>query len=103
MVAILFISFLVCLSVGVPVAFSLAISSLLYFVGSGMPLTIYTQRFFSGLDSFTLLCIPGFVLAGNLMNFGGITERLIKFCNKLVGHITGGLAIANVVASMLLV
>lgn len=46
MVAILFISFLVCLSVGVPVAFSLAISSLLYFVGSGMPLTIYTQRFF---------------------------------------------------------
>jgi len=43
----------------------------------------------------------GFVLAGNLMNFGGITERLIKFCNKLVGHITGGLAIANVVASML--
>ena len=101
MVAILFISFLVCLSVGVPVAFSLAISSLIYFVGSGMPLTIYTQRFFSGLDSFTLLCIPGFVLAGNLMNFGGITERLIKFCNKLVGHITGGLAIANVVASML--
>ena len=101
MVAILFISFLVCLSIGVPVAFSLAISSLLYFIGSGMPLTIYTQRFFSGLDSFTLLCIPGFVLAGNLMNFGGITERLIKFCNKLVGHITGGLAIANVVASML--
>ena len=101
MVAVLFISFLVCLSIGVPVAFSLAISSLLYFLGSGMPLTIYTQRFFSGLDSFTLLCIPGFVLAGNLMNFGGITERLIKFCNKLVGHITGGLAIANVVASML--
>ena len=101
MVAVLFISFLVCLSIGVPFAFSLAISSLLYFLGSGMPLTIYTQRFFSGLDSFTLLCIPGFVLAGNLMNFGGITERLIKFCNKLVGHITGGLAIANVVASML--
>ena len=57
MVAILFISFLVCLSIGVPVAFSLAISSLLYFIGSGMPLTIYTQRFFSGLDSFTLLWI----------------------------------------------
>ena len=88
MVAVLFISFLVCLSIGVPVAFSLAISSLLYFLGSGMPLTIYTQRFFSGLDSFTLLCIPGFVLAGNLMNFGGITERLIKFCNMTYKFIT---------------
>lgn len=101
MVAVLFITFLVCLAVGVPVAFSLGISSLVYFIGSGMPLQMFTQRFFAGLDSFTLLCIPGFVLAGNLMNFGGITERLIGFCNKIVGHITGGLAIANVGASML--
>lgn len=101
MVAALFITFLVCLALGVPVAFSLGISSLVYFLGSGMPLPMFTQRFFAGLDSFTLLCIPGFVLAGNLMNFGGITERLIGFCNKIVGHITGGLAIANVGASML--
>lgn len=100
MVAVLFISFLVFLTIGVPVAFSLGLSSFLYFIGSGMPLPMFTQRFFAGLDSFTLLCIPGFVLAGNLMNFGGITERLIGFCNKLVGHITGGLAVANVVASM---
>lgn len=101
MVAALFITFLICLTLGVPVAFSLGISSLVYFIGTGMPLPMYTQRFFAGLDSFTLLCIPGFVLAGNLMNFGGITERLIGFCNKIVGHITGGLAIANVGASML--
>lgn len=101
MVAVLFITFVVLLAIGVPVAFSLGISSLVYFMGSGMPLPMFTQRFFAGLDSFTLLCIPGFVLAGNLMNFGGITERLIGFCNKLVGHITGGLAIANVGASML--
>lgn len=101
MVAVLFISFLIFLAIGVPVAFSLGLSSLLYFIGSGMPLPMFTQRFFAGLDSFTLLCIPGFVLAGNLMNFGGITERLINFCNKIVGHITGGLAIANVGASML--
>lgn len=100
MVAVLFVSFLVFLALGVPVAFSLGLSSFLYFMGSGMPLPMFTQRFFAGLDSFTLLCIPGFVLAGNLMNFGGITERLIGFCNKLVGHITGGLAVANVVASM---
>ena len=101
MVAALFITFLICLALGVPVAFSLGISSLVYFIGAGMPLPMFTQRFFAGLDSFTLLCIPGFVLAGNLMNFGGITERLIGFCNKIVGHITGGLAIANVGASML--
>lgn len=101
MVAVLFISFVVCLALGVPVAFSLGISSLIYFIGNDMSLYMFAQRFFAGLNSFTLLCIPGFVFAGALMNQGGITERLIGFCNKIVGHITGGLAIANVVASMI--
>lgn len=101
MVAVLFITFLVCLALGVPVAFSLGISSLVYFIGNGMSLYMFAQRFFAGLNSFTLLCIPGFVLCGSLMNQGGITERLIGFVNKLVGHITGGLAIANVGVSML--
>ncbi len=101
MVALLFITFAVCLAIGVPVAFSLGISSLVYFVGNGMSLYMFAQRFFAGLNSFTLLCIPSFVFAGSLMNQGGITERLIGFCNKIVGHITGGLSIANVVASML--
>lgn len=101
MVALLFITFIICLALGVPVAFSLGISSLIYFIGEDMSLYMYAQRFFAGLNSFTLLCIPGFVFAGSLMNQGGITERLIGFCNKIVGHITGGLAIANVGASML--
>ncbi|MBQ0001744.1 MAG: TRAP transporter large permease [Clostridiales bacterium] len=101
MVAVLFISFLVLLALGVPVAFSLGVSSLIYFLGKGMSVYMYAQRFFAGLDSFTLLCIPGFVLCGSLMNQGGITERLIGFVNKIVGHITGGLAIANVGVSML--
>lgn len=77
MVALLFITFAVCLAIGVPVAFSLGISSLVYFVGNGMSLYMFAQRFFAGLNSFTLLCIPGFVFAGSLMNQGGITERLI--------------------------
>ncbi len=102
MVAVLFITFIVCLALGVPVAFSLGLSSLVYFIGNDMSLYMFAQRFFAGLNSFTLLCIPGFVFAGSLMNQGGITERLIGFCNKIVGHITGGLAIANVDASMLL-
>ncbi|WMJ84919.1 TRAP transporter large permease [Oscillospiraceae bacterium LTW-04] len=101
MVWLLFASFLVLLAIGVPVAYSLGISSAIYFVVTGMPLNMMAQRFFSGLDSFTLLCVPGFILAGNLMNSGGITNRIIGFCNKLVGHIRGGLSLANIVASML--
>ena len=55
---------------------------------------------FKGLDSFTLLCIPGFTFAGNLMNQGGISDKLLDFADALVGHVTGGLAYANVLASM---
>lgn len=101
MIGILFASFLVMLFAGVPVAFCLGISSVVYFVGTDMPLNIMAQRFFSGIDSFTLLCVPGFILAGNLMNSGGITDRIIGFCNKLVGHIRGSLGLANIVASMI--
>jgi len=101
MIALLFVSFLVLLFAGVPVAFCLGISSAVYFVGTGMPLNTMAQRFFSGIDSFTLLCVPGFILAGNLMNSGGITDRIIGFCNKLVGHIRGSLGLANIVASMI--
>lgn len=101
MIWVLFISFLLLLALGVPVAYSLGISSAIYFLATGMPMNTMTQRFFSGLDSFTLLCVPGFILAGNLMNSGGITPRIIGFCNKMVGHIRGGLSLANVVASMI--
>ena len=101
MVAVLFISFLILLFVGVPVAFSLGLSSLAYFLGSGMPITTFAQRFFAGIDSFTLLCIPGFTLAGNLMNAGGISDKLMDFCDALLGHLTGGLAYANILASMI--
>lgn len=101
MVWLLFLSFLVLLLIGVPVAYSLGLSSAIYFLATGMPLNMMAQRFFSGLDSFTLLCIPRFILAGNLMNSGGITSRIIDFCNKLVGHIRGGLSLANIGASMI--
>ncbi|MDO4548463.1 MAG: TRAP transporter large permease, partial [Clostridia bacterium] len=100
-VIVLFVSFLACLALGFPVAYSLGLSSLCYFIMTGMPLNTMSARFFAGLDSFTLLCIPGFVLAGNLMNSGGITRRIIEFCNRLIGHIRGGLGLANIVASMI--
>ena len=101
MVSVLFITFVICLFVGVPVAFSLGVASLAYFLGAGMPIATFSQRFFAGIDSFTLLCISGFTLAGNLMNQGGISDKLMDFCDKLVGHLTGGMAYANIMASMI--
>ena len=100
-VVVLFASFLAFLFGGLPVAYCLGVSSLLYFLLENMPLVTFAQRFFSGLDSFTLLCIPGFMLAGNLMNTGGITYQIVRFCNKVIGHIRGGLGLANIGASMI--
>ena len=100
MVAVLFIVFLVALAIGVPVAFSLGLASVAYMLGAHIQMINFAQYFFKGLDSFTLLCIPGFTFAGNLMNQGGISEKLLDFADALVGHVTGGLAYANVLASM---
>ncbi|MGM0866666.1 MAG: TRAP transporter large permease [Bacillota bacterium] len=98
--AILFISFLILIFISVPIAFSLGISSIIYLLIADIPLSIVPQKMFAGLNSFVLLCIPGFILAGNLMNAGGITERIIGFTNNFVGHIRGGLGLANVGSSM---
>jgi tripartite ATP-independent transporter DctM subunit len=100
MALLLFISFLILIFLGVPVAFSLGLSSLLYLFINDIPLSIITQKMFGGLNSFVLLCIPGFILAGNLMNAGGITDRIIDFANNLVGRVRGGLGLANVASSM---
>lgn len=100
MAGLLFISFIVLIFLGIPVAFSLGLSSMLYLVFADIPLSIIPQRMFGGLNSYTLLCIPGFILAGNLMNFSGITDRIIHFANSILGHIRGGLGLANVGASM---
>ncbi|WP_313894058.1 TRAP transporter large permease [Psychrobacillus sp.] len=100
MALLLFLSFLALIFLGVPVAFSLGLSSLFYLFMNDIPLTIIPQKMFGGLNSFVLLCIPGFILAGNLMNAGGITDRIIHFANNFVGHIRGGLGLANVGSSM---
>ncbi|MBW6393512.1 MULTISPECIES: TRAP transporter large permease [Halomonadaceae] len=100
-VIVLFSVFLVLLVVGMPIAFALGISSLAYLLLEGISLTIVPQRMYAGIDTFVLLCIPGFVLAGNLMNVGNITEHIVRFCNALMGHIRGGLGLANVGGSMI--
>ncbi|NQV32204.1 MAG: TRAP transporter large permease [Phycisphaeraceae bacterium] len=101
MIALLFIVFFVTLCLGVPVAFALGLASLAYVIGTGVPLVVIPQKMYAGIDVFVLLCIPGFILAGNLMNASGITSRIIALCNALVGHLRGGLGLANVGASML--
>ena len=90
MTLVLFLAFVVLIFLGIPVAFSLGISSIIYLVSQGMPLNIIPQKMYAGIDSFVLICIPGFILAGNLMNTGGITKRIIAFSNAILGFIRGG-------------
>jgi tripartite ATP-independent transporter DctM subunit len=94
---------LVLLALGVPIAFGIALASVvaLMMIGSSAPLIIVPNSMVNGMDSFPLMAVPFFVLAGDLMNRGGITQRIVNFANLLVGHIRGGLALANVFASML--
>ena len=102
-ILILLISFFALLALGVPIAFSIGLSGVLTMLVSidALPaFTTYAMRMASGLDSFALLAIPFFVLAGNIMNRGGIALRLINFAKVLVGPFPGGLAFVNVVANM---
>ncbi|QGP92772.1 C4-dicarboxylate TRAP transporter large permease protein DctM [Neomoorella glycerini] len=99
MLTALFISFLVLLILGVPIAFSMAISSVIALMFSSVPLSITVQRMITSIDSFSLMAIPFFMLAGELMDSGGISRRLVRFAQALVGFIRGGLGMSCVVAS----
>lgn len=98
MTALLFISMIILLIVGVPIAFVLCGSSIIAILSTGdIHNAIVIQRMFSGSGSFTLLAIPFFVLAGSLMSSGGISKRLVNLCNSLFGHISGGLAMVAII------
>lgn len=98
---IMFIIFLILLFTRVPIAYSLGISAAIYLLLEGIPFNIVAEKMYAGMDSFTMVCIPSFILAGNLMNTGGITKRIVAFCNVFVGHIRGALAYINILASVL--
>lgn len=103
-ISILLLSFFFLLTVGVPVAYSIGVAGILTMLASidSLPaFATYALRMASGLDSFALLAIPFFILAGNIMNSGGIALRLIDFAKVLVGRLPGGLAVVNVTANML--
>ncbi len=101
MIWFVFLVFLLTLFLRFPIAFALGLSCFVYIVAEGIPLIIIPMKMFSGIDVFVLLSIPGFILAGNLMNYGGLTTKIIDFCNHILGHIRGGLSLANIGASML--
>src|SRR5574341_1879279 len=99
----LFVVMLALFVLSVPIAWSMAIAAAVYMAfGPGIPLQGFVQRMIGGIDTFPLLAIPFFILAGNLMNTGGITDRLVAFAKTLVGHITGGLAHVVVVTNMIM-
>jgi len=102
-ILIMLIPFFVFLIIGVPIAFSLILSTSFFLLITGSkPLIVLTQQMYTASDSFPLMAIPFFVLAGNLMNRAQLTGRLIELANVLVGRLTGGLGQVSVVASMFL-
>lgn len=103
-VLILVTSFVIFLGIGVPIAWSIGLSgmvTLLVSMDSVPAFTTFAQRMATGLDSFTLLAIPFFILAGQLINKGGLAHRLIRLAKNLMGSLPGGLAHVNIVAAML--
>src|SRR6266850_1935214 len=99
MITLIAVSFFVLLGMGVPVAFVIGVSGFLGLWWSGQyPLTVVVKQIFEGVDSFVLLAIPLFILAGALMETGGIAVRLVRLAQVLVGWIRGGLSMAVVVA-----
>ncbi len=93
--------FTLCVAFGTPVAFALGISAIAAFWFEGLPLVVGFQRIISGINVFSLLAIPFFIFAGELMFHGGIAMRLVKFAQAAVGAVRGGLGIVNVFSSML--
>lgn len=102
MTTVLLLGLVVLLALNIPIAFSLLLTSIVYLLLKGdVPLIAVAQRVVAGTDHYLLLAIPFFFLTAELMNAGGIMDRLVRFATVLVGHIRGGLAQVNVVSSML--
>jgi tripartite ATP-independent transporter DctM subunit len=103
MILIVLLGFVIFLLINIPLAFAMGLSSLIYILLSGkITLGIILQKVVGGTDSFALMAVPFYILAGELMNASGITDRLIRFSSTLVGHIRGGLGHVTVVANMIM-
>ncbi|MBT0570123.1 TRAP transporter large permease [Curvibacter sp. CHRR-16] len=93
---VLCITFTIFLLMGVPVAFAIGLSSIATIMVAGLPVAMVFQKMLGGMEVFSFLAIPFFVFAGELMLYGGIADRIVRFANSLVGHVRGGLGMSNV-------
>ena len=100
MLMFLIVLFLLIMLIGTPVGFAMGALTNISFGILGGDQSMIAQKLFSGIDTYTYVCILLFILATDLMSVGGITNAIVTFCEKLVGHIKGGLAHVNVMASM---
>lgn len=102
MLGLAFALFFIMLILGVPIAFAMGLgSAIALFVKSDVSIMLVGHRLFSGVDSFSLMAIPFFMLAGEFMESGGISKRLVNFSHALVGHITGGLGMVDILTSII--
>jgi C4-dicarboxylate transporter, DctM subunit len=99
---VIMLTLIVLIALGVPIAISLGLAAIIGIEAfTRLPLILVAQRMFSGIDSFPLMAVPLFILAGNLMAAGGISKRLVDFARALVGGVQGGLAASCVVTCMI--
>ncbi len=98
---ILCVSFTLLLILGVPVAFSIGLSSLATLLFEGLPLAVGFQQMISGMNPFSFLAIPFFIFAGEIMMYGGIADKIVDFAKSVAGHVRGGLGMSNVLACTL--
>ncbi len=98
---ILCVSFIILLALGVPVAFAIGLSAVCTILYEGLPIAVLFQQMMSGMNIFSFLAIPFFVFSGELMLHGGIADKIVDLAKSVVGHIRGGLGMANVVACTL--
>lgn len=96
------IFFLILVFLGVPIAISLIAPSVIYILIKGVPISVVAQKMTYSLDSFTLLAVPIFIFVGALLNTSGITNRIFRFANTLVGHLPGGLGHVNIVTNLIM-
>ena len=102
LIAVLFITILACLVIGMPIVFGLGISSLFtILLFERIPLIVIPQRMFAALDSWPIMAIPFFMLAGNLMDRGGMSKRIVNFASEIFGFVSGSLGMITVLASMI--
>lgn len=100
MIGLFFGSAVIMLILGVPIAVTVGFSSIIFILASGIQPVIVIQRLFMGIDSVALMAIPMFILAGDIMNRGGLARRLVNLANNLVGNTSGGLAIVAILGCM---